>query len=350
MKIMVYEGPKKLVISEVDNLLINEDEMRIKTLFSGISHGTEMNVYRGLAPFFNRTNDGDLHLFRKANDSEKWDYPIKSNDSGVWYMGYASVGKVIEVGANIKNIKVGDIVYSNAPHQSEVIKKENEVVKLPKGIKPEWGVFYTNLITAYNGILDTRIKLGDNVAVSGLGVLGQLVVQMAKLSGATNVFGIDLLSKRLETALKNGADKVFNPLEVDDVAYAIRKETNNLGTDAVIEVTGNQRALNEAIRIAAPDTVVTALGWYQGPSTNLMLSDEFHHNRITLRSSQTGAIDPKIRHMWDNERKEKICLDLLSKLELENLITHKIPFDDVAKAYDMIDKLDKDIIQVVLTY
>lgn len=350
MRIMVYEGPKKLVIKEIDDLIINKDEIRIKTLYSGISHGTEMNVYRGVAPFFNRTNDGDVHLFRKASDNEKWDYPIKSCDPGVWYMGYASVGKVIEIGSDIKNIKVGDIVYSNAPHQSQVIKNENEVVKLPSGINPEFGIFYTNLITAFNGILDTRIKLGDNVAVSGLGVLGQLVVQMAKLSGASNVFGIDLVPKRLEIALKNGADKVFNPLKVDDVAYAIRKETNNMGTDAVIEVTGNQKALNEAIRIAAPDTVVTALGWYQGPSSSLMLSDEFHHNRITIRSSQTGNIDPKIRHMWDNERKEKICLDLLSKLELENLITHKIPFEDATIAYEMIDRLDKDIIQVVLTY
>ena len=268
----------------------------------------------------------------------------------VFGMGYANVGKVIEVGKNIKNIKIDDIVYSNAPHQSQVIKKENEVIKLPKSIKPEIGIFFTNLMTAYNGILDTNIKLGDTLVVSGLGVLGQLVAQMAKKSGAFNVFGIDLLEKRIDTALINGLDKGYNAKTCDDIALKIRKETNNLGADAVIEVTGNQKALNEAIRIAASDTTITALGWYQGQCVNLNLSEEFHHNRISINCSQTGAINPSIRHMWDYKRKEETCLKLLEQLKFDNLITHKIPYENLAKAYEMIDSNDKDIIQVVLTY
>ncbi|MBN2853895.1 MAG: zinc-binding alcohol dehydrogenase, partial [Clostridia bacterium] len=216
MKILVYEGPRKLVVEEVKDFPMNDDEMRIRTLYTGVSHGTEMNVYRGDAPFFNRRNAYDIRLFRPASTDEKWNYPIRSCDPDVWYMGYANVGEVVETGRNIKNIKAGDIVYSNAPHQSMIIKKENEVRVLPKNLKPECGVFYTNLMTTFNAILDSRIKLGDNVAISGLGTMGQLLVQLAKMSGALNVYGIDLLDKRLETALINGADKVYNPMEVED--------------------------------------------------------------------------------------------------------------------------------------
>lgn len=350
MKAMIYEGPRNLKVLEVEDFPLKNDEVRISALFSGISHGTEMNVYRGYAPFFRRKMDWDVRLFQNARESEKWNYPVRSCDPGVWYMGYANVGKVIETGSEIKNIRTGDIVYSHAPHQSQVIRKECDVIRLPDSIKPEHGIFFTNLMTTFNGILDTSIKLGDVVAVSGLGVLGQLTVQLAKLSGAFRVYGIDLLEKRNSAAAVNGADRVFNPQKYEDVALEIRKLTDNKGVDAVIEVSGNTRALKEAIRIAAPDTTITALGWYQGSCSDLDLSEEFHHNRVTIRSSWTAEIGPSIRHMWNNGRKEKMVLELLSKLSLDNLITHRIPYDSVAEAYRMIDSNPGDIIQMVLTY
>lgn len=350
MKVMVYEGPRKLRLEEMEDYPLKENEVRIQTLFTGVSHGTEMSVYRGSVPFFRRKNVWDLRLFRPADEKDLWGYPIKSCTPGVWYMGYANVGKIIEIGKEIKDLKIGDIVYSNAPHQSQIVKTEDQVIKLPENIKPEHGVFFTNLMTTFNGILDTRIKLGDTIAVSGLGALGQLVTQMAKMSGAFQVYGIDMFDKRLEVAMENGADIVFNPKTCSDIAYEIRKLTGNKGADSVIEVSGSQKALNEAIRIAAPDTTVTALGWYQGLCTDLDLSEEFHHNRISLRSSQTVFINPEIRHMWDNKRKENACIGLLSKLKLDNLITHKIPYEHAAEAFEMIDKNPKDIIQLVLTY
>lgn len=350
MKVMIYEGPKKLCIKEVEDYPIKEDEVRIQSMYSGISHGTEMSVYRGNAPFFRSKLDWNSRLFLQAQENDTWNYPIRSCDPGVWYMGYSNVGRIIETGTTVKGFKNGDIVYSNAPNQTQVIRKYDQIIKLPENIKPENGVFFTNMITTFNGILDTRIKLGDCVAVSGLGVLGQLAVQMVKLSGAFSVYGIDMYDKRLEAALKNGADAVFDPKKTKDIAMDIRKMSGNKGTDAVIEVSGSSKALNEAIRIAAPDTTVTALGWYQGQCSDLNLSEEFHHNRITLKCSQTVFIDPKLSHMWDHKRKERVCLDLLGKLKLDNLITHCIPYENAAEAYEMIDSKPGEIIQVVLVY
>jgi len=350
MKVMRYDGPKKVRVETVDDMPLQGNQVRIQTMFSGISHGTEMNVYRGAAPFFNKKNDGEYRLFSAANENEKWIYPVRSCDPGVWYMGYSNVGKVIEVGKDVHMLLIGDVVYSSSPHQSQVIVDENNAIRLPEGIKPEHGIFFTNLMTTFNGILDTKIKLGDTVAVSGLGVLGQLLIQMTKMSGAFQVFGIDLFEKRLITAKENGADKVFNPKRCEDIALEIRKLTNKKGTDAVIEVTGNQAALQEAIRIAAPDTTVTALGWYQGACKSLNLSEEFHHNRVTIRSSQTCYIQPEISHMWTFERKQQTCLALLKKLQMDNLITHRIPFDNIADAYHLIDENTEEVIQAMITY
>jgi 2-desacetyl-2-hydroxyethyl bacteriochlorophyllide A dehydrogenase len=350
MKIMTYTGPYQLHLSEVDDFSIKEEEVRIETLFSGISHGTEMNVYRGKAPFFRRKLDGSIRLFRPADENEVWTYPIRSCDPGVWYMGYANVGRVVEVGAKVESIQIGDVVFTMGSHQSQIIKKETEVIKIPESVKPEYAVFFANLLTTFNGILDAEIKLGDTVVVSGLGVLGQLLVQLSRLSGAFQVYGVEIFERRAEIAVQNGADHVFNPVQGTDIAFEIRKRTDGRGADITFEVSGNDKALNEAIRIAAPDTSVIALGWYQGFCSNLDLSEEFHHNRINVKCSQAGSVNVKFRHMWDLARKKNAALQLLLSLQLENLITHRIPYDQVAEAYEMINQNPRDVVQVVLTY
>ncbi len=348
MKAIMYEGPRELKVIEVPKLPMNEDQIRLKSIYSGVSHGTEMNVYRGLAPFFRKKQDPATRLFVAAAENEVWEYPVKSCDPGVWYMGYASVGEVIEVGSKVEGVKVGDIVACSAPHQEENVIAAKDAVVLPESIAPEKGVLFTNLITAYNGIMDTHINLGDTVVVSGLGVLGQLVAQMAKMSGAHKVYGVDVLEKRRNAALENGCDEVFDPASCD-VAMEIRKRTNNRGADKVVEVSGNGRALNEAIRIAAPETTITALAWYQGALSTVDLSEEFHHNRIGIKQSQTGAMDPSFSGLWNYARRVETCLTLLEKLKTDNLFT-EFKYDDISTAYQTIDKEPEKIIQAVITY
>lgn len=349
MKIMVYDGPRKLRVEEAPSLPLKPDCIRTKSLFSGISHGTEMNIYRGVAPFFHRKADWETRLFVPAKEEDVWTYPVKSCEPGVWYMGYANVGEVIEVGSEVEGFEIGDIVYASAPHQSECMTIAKNAVKLPKSLNPEKGIFFTNLMTVLNGILDTRIKVGDTVVVSGLGVLGQMATQLAKKNGAFQVFGVDLFDTRNEIAKENGVTKTFKPGQTD-IALEVRKLTNNRGADSVIEVSGNINALQEAIRIAAPDTTITAMGWYPTGNIVMDLSEEFHHNRVAIRSSQTGNLDPSIRHMWNDQRKTETVLELLSKLSLENLITHRIPFDNIPLAYEKIDHDPSDIIQYSVTY
>ena len=348
MKAIMYEGPRNLKVIEVPALPMDENQIRVKSLYSGVSHGTEMNVYRGLAPFFRKKQDPQTRLFVDAKEDELWEYPVRSCDPGVWYMGYASVGRVVEKGKNVKNVKVGDIVAIEAPHPEENVVNAEKAVILPKSISPEKGVLFTNLITAYNGIMDTHINLGDTVVISGLGVIGQLLVQMARMSGAFHVYGTDVLEKRRLAALENGCDEAFDP-SVCDVAMEIRKRTNNRGADKVIEASGNGKALNEAIRIAAPETTITALAWYQGALSSVDLSEEFHHNRIGIKQSQTGAMDPSFSNLWNYSRRVESCIKILGKLKTENLFT-EFNYDDICEAYKVIDKEPGKIIQAVIKY
>jgi len=239
-------------------------------------------------------------------------------------------------------------VACSAPHQEENVINESDAVVMPEGVSPEAGILFTNLITAYNGIMDAHIELGEVVVVSGLGVIGQLVVQLARMSGASKVYGIDVIEKRREAALENGCDEVFNPL-TDDVALEVRKRTNNRGADKVIEASGNERALNEAIRIAAPDTTVIALAWYADNLANVNLSEEFHHNRIGIKQSQTGGVSPEFSHLWDYPRRVETCVKLLGDLRIDNLMS-EFSYDEIAEVYKKIDKDPGTIIQAMITY
>lgn len=349
MDILVYDGPRQLHNDVVEDIRLLPNQIRAQTICSAISHGTEMNVYRGIAPQWRRVCDCN-GLWKDADaDNKPWEYPVRSCDPGVWYMGYASVGRVNEVGSAVTKAQKGDIIYALSPHQSQIISHEDSITILSDHLAPETFIFLSNLSVAYNSILDSAIKLGDTVAVSGLGVLGQLILQLAKLSGASKVIGVGTHENRLLAAKECGADYVINSLH-SDAAIEVRRVNEGRGTDLVFEASGSQTGLQNAIRIAERDTTVTALGWYQGDCRLLNLAEEFHHNRITIRSSQNGEINPTIRHMWNNKRKINTCIQLLERLHVKELITHRIPFKDAAQAYELIDTEPEKVLQVVLVY
>jgi threonine dehydrogenase-like Zn-dependent dehydrogenase len=125
--------------------------------------------------------------------------------------------------------------------------------------------------------------------------------------------------------------------------------TENRGADVVIEASGNSAALNEAIRIVAPERTVVALSWYQG-TTAINLADEFHHNRVKIKCSQTNFTAPEFAQIWPFGRKENFCVNLLPQLELKNLITNVYDFSEIATAYSTIDLHPQDVIQCVLRY
>ncbi len=317
-------------------------EVAIRSLFSGISHGTEMNVYRGDAPMWQLKQDRRTRLFVESEEPQ-WDYPLR--------YGYACVGVVTEVGSDVTEFAEGDVVFSFAPHQSAHVLPAGSVSKLPEGIDPRAGVLTAVLNTTFNGILDADLHLGECVVVFGQGVLGQLTVQWAKLSGASPVIAVDLIEKRLEISKRvSGADLIFNAGEVKDIAMAVRALTDNRGADVVFEFSASDRALNEAVRTVCYNGKVIVMSWYAGALANVYPGAEFHHNRIQLISSQISGISPELSHRWSAARRMDAVLSLMPKLNLEGLITDVVDLEDAAAAYEMIDKRPEGILQVVLDY
>jgi 2-desacetyl-2-hydroxyethyl bacteriochlorophyllide A dehydrogenase len=341
---LIFIGPRSISFREYNEKTINPKEVKVKTIYSGISHGTEMNVYRGIAPFFNKTWDPSLRLFKIGKAS--WEYPIT--------YGYEEVGRVIEVGNEVTGIKEGDIVALGYGHRTTAILN-SDIAKanvLPSGVEPIEGIFMGIAPTALNIILDASIRVGEAVAIFGQGVVGLITMQLAKLNGADPVIAVDLIDKRLNLSKKLGADIILNPQKCKDVAQTIRELTDGKGVDIAIEVSGSYKALHEAIRSCAYSSKVVAAGFYPLAGKDLFLGEEFHHNRITIVGSQIAGINPELKHRWDHSRLRKTIINMIQKrkINLKELISHQIPFEEAANAFELIDHHPEEVIQVVLTF
>jgi threonine dehydrogenase-like Zn-dependent dehydrogenase len=205
---------------------------------------------------------------------------------------------------------------------------------------------------ALAGIHDAVIKLGDRVAIFGLGAIGMLALQMARLSGAGHIFAVDPIPGRLKLAKALGADVTVNPMECDP-GLAVKEASGGAGVDVAIEISGVYAALQQALRCVHREGLVVTVSFYGDKAGRVDLSSEWHHNRITLRSSMpVWGCSHRWQPMWDMARLEGVALGLLEekKLQVEPLIGARIPFERAAEAYAMIDESPEDKVKILLTY
>lgn len=342
-KLLVLKQPKQIGFEEYEERELLSNEVRIKTLYTGISAGTELTSYRGTSPFLNKKWDVNNRIFEKELETS-WTFPLKQ-----W--GYEEVGEVIETGSAVTRVQVGDIIFGTWGHRSTHIAEEGFAAdrKLHKELDPICGIFSHIGAIGINAILDANIHVSETVAVFGQGVPGQIVTQLAKLNGA-KVIAVDLDDTRLAVSKKFGADITINSKKCD-ASKEIKEITKGLGADVAIEISGSPIALHEAIRCAAYSGRVVASGFMQGEPRGLFLGEEFHHNRINLICSQISGVDPALSNRWNRLRLNHTVMDLQKegKLDLKGLITHIIPFDDAARAYETLDTGAEQVLQMVLS-
>lgn len=342
-RVVRFTSPRHAEVVDLEDALVRSDEVCLDTLYSGISAGTELTAYRGSNPYLNSEWDATRRLFVPGDATHA--YPLDG-----W--GYEEVGVVREVGADVDETLVGQLVWGAWGHRSSVVRKAEWVLPrvLPKESQPLAGVFAKIGAIALNAILDADIHVGETVAVFGAGVPGQIVAQLARLNGA-RVIVVDLDERRRDLALELGASQVLDPTQ-EDVAAAVRAVTDNRGADVVIEMSGSYHALHEAVRAAAYSSRVVIGGFFQGPATPVRLGEEFHHNRISVIGSQISGVAPALQHRWDELRMSRTVLDLerRGQLRLIDLITHTFAADDAPSAFEMLDLSVEPALQVVLDY
>lgn len=344
-KVVVFTAPRTVGFEMYEDRPLQPHEVRLRTLYSGISAGTELTAYRGSNPYLHKQWDASRKLFIPA-EKPALTYPVSG-----W--GYEEVGEVIELGGEVQGISPGDVIYGTWGHRTHHIVEEAYARDRlqPQSLDSIFGIFSQIGSIALNGVHDARIHIGETVAVFGMGTLGQIVAQLVRKSGAY-VVGIDRYQRRLDVAHQNGAADVVMNADQGEVAERIRAITGNRGADVAIEVTGSTAALNQAVRSVAYSARVIALGFFQGEAAGLFLGEEFHHNRVNIVGSQIFGTDPELTYRWNRLRLVQTFMRLQAEgvVNLKPIISHVIPFDESAEAFRILDGEPENALQVVLDF
>jgi threonine dehydrogenase-like Zn-dependent dehydrogenase len=273
-------------------------QVLVRTLYSGISRGTETLVYRGEVP---------------VSEFERMRAPFQSGDfPGPLKYGYSSVGIVEEGPAALS----GRTVFCLFPHQTRYVVPADAVHVLPEGVPPARAVLAANLETAVNAMWDAAPRVGDRMAVVGGGTVGMLVAWLAGRVPGCSVQLVDTQLARREVAEHLG------------VTFALPEQA--LGeADLVVHASGRAEGLATALRLAAFEATVLELSWYGQREVSVPLGAAFHSRRLTLKSSQVGQVAAAQRSRWSHRRRLALALSLLTDPGLDVLVTDAVPFADL---------------------
>ena len=348
---LVLDGPRQLRLAEQPSRSLGPGEVRLRARLSGISHGTELSLYRGTSAFADKVFDRGLRAFVEPPAGSASAYPVT--------LGYEMISEVVEVGPGVTEVAVGDLVHTGTPHQEETVldlaaslQATYPLVVLPTDERLERGVFLSLAAVALQAVHDAEIKLGDAVSVHGLGAIGLLAVQMCRLEGIQNVIGIDPEPHRRDLAARFGATHVLDAAD-DKLGLTVRDRNGGHGVDVAIEVSGSDRGLQGALSAAGLGGTVVAAGFYQGGAAHLRLGEEFHHNRLSLIAS-VGSWGAPDRHapLWNRRRVLDTAARLLftDRVAVDGLLDRTFPFKEAPAAYRWLDEHPHDAVKVALAY
>ncbi len=273
-------------------------DVRVRTLYSGISRGTESLVFRGEVP------PSEFQAMRAPFQAGNFPGPVK--------YGYCNVGVVESGPADLR----GRRVFCLYPHQTRYRVPAAALHLLPEGVPPGRAVLAANLETAVNGLWDAAPRVGDRIAVIGGGTLGCLAAWLAGRIPGCQVDLIDTNPRRACIAAALG------------VAFAAPASATP-EADRVIHASGSPVGLALGLRLAGFEATVLELSWYGTREVALPLGAAFHRRRLTLRSSQVGSIATAQRPRWDFRRRMGLALSLLTDPALDGLITGEDAFDQL---------------------
>ncbi len=280
-------------------------------------------------------------------------------------LGYSCAGTVIGVGEEVTDFKIGDRVACAgggfAVHAEVVAVPRTLVALLPEGVGFEEAAFTTVGAIALQGIRLAEVRLGEVVAVIGVGLLGQLTVQMLKAAGCV-VVGMDIQPQRAELARQLGADAVATNGE--DLAALCRQLSGGHGADAVL-ITADTKS-NEPVElageIARDKGIVVAVGAvgtevprksYYEKELDFRISRSYGPGRYDAQYEEEGHDYPYAYVRWTEGRNMQAFVQLLheGRVNVEPIITHRFPIEDAPRAYELITgKTGEPSLGVLLLY
>jgi hypothetical protein len=310
-------GPHRLERQATPLHALGAGMNRVRTIFSGISRGTERLVLEGRVPQI------EYERMRAPRQRGTFPFPV--------LYGYAAIGRV-EAGP----LK-GETVFCLNPHEDLFDAPSDWLVPVPASVPAKRAVLAANMETALNAVWDSGASAGDRIAIIGGGVVGGLIAALcAQLPGA-DVTLIDPLPSRVHLARLVGCQWQASGEGLHEC-------------DVVFHTSAHESGLATAIAVAGFEARIVELSWYGAGSIPAPLGGAFHSQRLTLQSSQVGHVASSRRPRWTHRRRMEKALSLLSDARFDAFITHEIPFADAATQLPPLLARDCDALMPVLTY
>lgn len=290
-----YVSPRECALNEVALPALGPDDCLIRTLWSGLSRGTERLVFEGRVPA------SEHERMRSPFQEGAFPFPVK--------YGYCAVG-MVEAGPRDM---LGRTVFCLHPHQDVFIAPRDRLTLVPDDVPPRRAVLAANMETALNAHWDAGSGPADRIVVVGGGVLGMLVAWLAARLPGAEVTLVDIAPERADLAQSLG------------FGFALPKDAP-ADADLVFHVSASGAGLATAIANAGFEARIVELSWYGEGMVPAPLGGAFHARRLQLVSSQVGGIAPSRRPRWGYARRSRAAMALLADASLDALITHEIAF------------------------
>lgn len=332
MKKLVALEPRVAGFVEYEDRAIAPNEVKIKVEFASPKHGTEVVDFRGISPFIDEEFNEEWRMFMPREAGSKPGIVF-----GEFQLGNMVVGKIDEVGHDVTDYSIGETVCSYGPIMETVIVNavgNHRLRKMPDASKWKNAVCYDPAQFAMSGVRDANVRAGDYVVVVGLGAIGQIAVQLAKKAGASLVIGVDPIRHRCDIASRYGADVCLDPTSCD-VGYEVKKLTNKLGADSIIETSGNSAALQDALKGIAYGGTISYVAFTKPFPQGLNFGREAHFNNAKIVFSRAASEPNPDYPRWNRKRIEDTCWQLLMNgyLNCEEIIDPIVTFAETAEAY-----------------
>ncbi|EMA47202.1 zinc-dependent alcohol dehydrogenase [Halococcus saccharolyticus] len=331
---LYFTDPNALELRETAVPEPANGEVRVRTAASAISAGTELLVYRGEVP---ESMAADESIDALDGDFE---YPLQ--------YGYAAVGRVTAVGANVDDAWLDRRVFGFNPHESHFVTTPAELREVSEALSDAEAALLANAEAAVNFLLDGRPAIGERVAVFGQGVVGLLTTALLAELPLETLVTVDGYERRRALSVSLGADAAIDP--DDDLDACFDGHEPPCGADLAYELSGEPDALDNAIGVVGTAGQVVIGSWYGTKPVALDLGGEFHRSRIRLQSSQVSTVDPVDRGRWSKDRRLGEACRLLERIDAERLITHRVPIGRADDAYRLLDERPREAVGVLLTY
>ncbi len=335
-----FVKPHQVEIREQQLPVLQSDQVLVRNLYSAISAGTEMLVYRGQLPA-HMALDETL----SALGQQKVSYPLP--------YGYACVGLIEAAGDGVAPDCVGKTVFSFQPHASHHVCTMDAVIPVPNGIDPMEAVFLANMETAVNLVQDGNPRVGERVVVLGQGIVGLLTSSVLAQFPLAGLYGVDSIADRRRLSGCCGVQAAFDPDSDSDIKMLQEKlkvDESGGGADVVFELSGSPAALNMAVDLCAYSGRIVVGSWYGTRSAEINLGERFHRNRMTIVSSQVSTIAPELAGRWDKARRFSVAWDMIKTCSPAQFISHALPFEKAGEAYQLLDESPRDATQIIFDY